>query len=122
VLAKMDEIIEFAELENFIDKPIKTYSSGMRARLGFSVALKMKSELLLIDEVLGVGDGKFKRKAHNAMADKISSDQTVVLVSHSLGQIKRLCDRVLWLEKGRVKMIGAAREVVSEYESFVNKR
>ena len=122
VLAKLDEIIEFSELQEYIDKPIKTYSSGMRARLGFSVAIKMHSELLLIDEVLGVGDGKFKRKATNAMVDKISSEQTVVLVSHSMGQIKKLCDRVLWLDAGKVRMFGAADKVVSEYELFINKR
>lgn len=122
VLAKLDEIIEFSELQKYIDKPIKTYSSGMRARLGFSVALKMHSELLLIDEVLGVGDGKFKRKATNAMINKISSEQTVVLVSHSMGQIKKLCNRVLWLDAGKVKMIGAADEVVREYGLFINKR
>ena len=122
VLAKLDEIIEFSELQEYIDKPIKTYSSGMRARLGFSVAITMHSELLLIDEVLGVGDGKFKRKATNAMVNKISSDQTVVLVSHSIGQIKRLCDRVLWLDAGKVRMIGTADEVVRGYELFINKR
>ena len=122
VLSKLDEIIAFAELENFIDKPIKTYSSGMRARLGFSVALKMHSELLLVDEVLGVGDGRFKHKASNAMINKISSDQTVVLVSHSMDQVKKLCNRVIWLEKGKIQMIGAAGRVVSQYEKFINNR
>lgn len=121
VIAMLDEIVEFAELEAHIDKPMKTYSSGMRARLGFSVALKMQSELLLIDEVLGVGDGIFKRKATKAMADKICSDQTVVLVSHSLGQVKRLCNRALWMEKGKVRALGKADEVVDEYEQFINK-
>jgi len=122
VLAKLDEIIEFSELQDFIDKPIKTYSSGMRARLGFSVAIKMQSELLLIDEVLGVGDGKFKRKATDAMVNKISSEQTVVLVSHSMGQIEKLCNRVLWLDRGKVKMIGTSDEVVDAYELFIKKR
>lgn len=121
VLAMLDEIIEFSELQNFIDKPIKTYSRGMRARLGFSVALKMQSELLLIDEVLGVGDGKFRRKATNALANKISSEQTVVLVSHSMGQIKRLCNRVLWLDAGKVKMIGTPDKVAREYDLFINR-
>lgn len=121
VLTKLDEIIEFAGLEKFIDKPIKTYSSGMRARLGFSVALKMHSELLLIDEVLGVGDGNFKRKATNAMINKINSDQTVVLVSHSMGQLKKLCNRVLWLDEGKVKMIGPTNEVLTQYASFIDK-
>lgn len=122
VLDKLDEITEFSELEKFIDKPIKTYSSGMRARLAFSVALKMQSELLLIDEVLGVGDGKFKRKAENAMVSKIISQQTVVLVSHTLGQIKKLCDRVLWLDAGRVKLIGDPDDVLPKYTLFLNKR
>lgn len=121
VLDKLDEIIEFSGLKNFIDKPIKTYSSGMRARLGFSVALKMQSELLLIDEVLGVGDGKFKAKATDAMINKINSMQTVVLVSHSMGQIQQLCDRVLWLDNGKVKMLSTARDVVPEYGQFIKK-
>lgn len=121
VLAKLDEIIEFSELEGFIDKPIKTYSTGMRARLGFSVAVTMQSELLLIDEVMGVGDGKFRLKAQTAMSNKISSDQTVVLVSHSLSQISKLCSRVLWLNAGKLSMIGATDEVLHEYELFLDQ-
>lgn len=121
VLEKLDEIIEFSELEDFIDKPIKTYSSGMRARLGFSVALKMQSEVLLIDEVLSVGDGKFRLKAETAMINKISSKQTVVLVSHSMSQIQKLCNRVLWLHDGKVKMIGAPNDVLSKYNLFIDK-
>lgn len=119
VLARLDEIIEFSELEEFIDNPIKTYSSGMRGRLAFAVALKMKSELLLIDEVLGVGDGKFVQKASAAMTDKIHSDQTVVLVSHSMATIQKLCDRVLWLDTGVVKMIGKTDHVLSKYNLFL---
>jgi len=122
VLAKLEEIVEFSELQKFIDKPIKTYSSGMRARLGFSVALKMQSELLLIDEVMGVGDANFKAKANKAMIDKISSEQTVVLVSHSINQVKRLCSRVLWLDKGRIKMIGAPNDVIKAYDQSLSKR
>ncbi len=122
VLEKLDEIIEFSELEGFIDKPIKTYSSGMRARLGFSVAVKMRSELLLIDEVMGVGDGKFRLKAEAAMSNKISSQQTVVLVSHSLPQIKTLCDRVLWLDAGKVRIIGTPNDVLTEYDLFIGIR
>lgn len=120
VLGKLDEIIEFAELEDFIEKPIKTYSSGMRSRLGFSVALKMRSELLLIDEVMGVGDSKFRQKAEAAMADKVNSEQTVVLVSHSLGQIQKLCDRVLWLDAGKLKMIEKPDDVLNEYRLFMD--
>ena len=122
VLEMLDEIIEFSELEEFIDKPIKTYSNGMRARLGFSVAVKMQSELLLIDEVMGVGDGKFRHKAEAAMKNKITSHQTVVLVSHSMPQIKKLCDRVLWLDAGKVKMIGDPDNILREYSLFVDKR
>lgn len=122
VLDKLDEIIEFSELEEFIDKPIKTYSNGMRARLGFSVAVKLESELLLIDEVLSVGDGKFRNKAENAMSSKINSEQTVVLVSHSMGQIQKLCDRVLWLDSGKVKMMSTPDAVLHEYNHFLDKR
>ena len=122
VLDKLDEIVEFSELTEFIDKPIKTYSNGMRARLGFSVAVNMQSELLLIDEVMGVGDGKFRKKAEAVMINKISSNQTVVLVSHSMNQIQKLCDRVLWLDEGKVKMIGDPESVLQHYEIFINKR
>jgi lipopolysaccharide transport system ATP-binding protein len=122
VLDKLDEIIEFSELERFIEKPIKTYSSGMRARLAFSVAMKMQSELLLVDEVMGVGDGIFQRKANEALSNKVSLQQTVVLVSHSMAQIKALCDRVLWLDAGKVKMLDNTENVLDEYSRFTNKR
>ncbi len=119
VLGRLDEIIEFSELHEFIDQPIKTYSSGMRARLGFSVALKMNTELLLIDEVMGVGDGYFQQKAELAMVAKINSAQTVVLVSHSMHQIEKLCSRVLWLDKGKVKMLGNTNETLHQYNLFI---
>lgn len=119
VLEKLDEIIEFSELHEFIDQPIKTYSSGMRARLGFSVAMKMNSELLLIDEVLGVGDRHFQQKAEQAMVSKINSEQTVVLVSHSLIQIQKLCDRVLWLDAGKIKALGDPDYVTGKYKVFM---
>ena len=121
VLDKLEGIIEFSELKAFIDNPIKTYSSGMRARLAFSVALEMRSELLLIDEVLGVGDGKFSRKATNAMMNKINSQQSVVLVSHSMGNIRTLCNRVLWLDAGSIKMIGTPENVLREYSLFIDE-
>ena len=114
---KLDEIIAFAELEDQINDPLKTYSSGMRARLGFAVALMMRADLLLIDEVLSVGDIEFRRKAEKAMHDRLASDQTVVLVSHSPDQVKKLCDRVLWLNGGRSEMLGDAAEVVDAYVS-----
>ena len=118
IVGKLDDIVEFAELGDFIDKPIKTYSNGMRARLAFAVAMEMRSELLLIDEVLGAGDNTFMKKASKVMVDKINSNQTVVLVSHSTSQISKLCDRVLWLHEGKVKMIGDPDSVLSDYQNF----
>lgn len=119
---KLPAIIEFAELEKSIDDPLKTYSSGMRSRLGFAVALSMESELLLIDEVLSVGDAAFKKKAEQAMRKQIDSDQTVVLVSHSAGQISRLCQRAVWLHAGQIRMIGQTDKVTRAYAKFSNKR
>jgi lipopolysaccharide transport system ATP-binding protein len=120
VLNEIDEIIAFSELEEFIDKPMKTYSTGMTARLAFSVAIRMKPDLLLIDEVLGVGDGAFRSKAVQALESKIGSDQTVVLVSHSTEQVRNLCTRVLWLDHGRAVKIGATEEILREYADFLN--
>ena len=114
-LERLDDIISFSELGTFIDKPIKAYSTGMRARLAFAIAIGMHTDLLLIDEVLGVGDEKFRRKAETTLVDKISSEQTVVLVSHSLAQVSRLCDRVAWLDKGSLQMIGKPEEVIERY-------
>lgn len=121
MLDRMDEIIEFSELHDFIDKPIKTYSTGMRARLGFSVAIYVQPDLLLIDEVLGVGDGAFQTKAEKAIVNKITSQQSVVLVSHDLHHIETLSDRVMWMDRGQVRMIGAPGHVVSEYTRFLAK-
>jgi ABC-type polysaccharide/polyol phosphate transport system ATPase subunit len=91
----------------------------MRARLGFSIALTMKAELLLIDEVLAVGDGRFQEKAESAMVEKMGSEQTAVLVSHSLQQVQKLCNRTLWLDGGKVKMLGKTDRVVAEYQQFL---
>jgi lipopolysaccharide transport system ATP-binding protein len=120
VLQELDEIIHFSELEEFIDKPLKTYSTGMTARLGFSVAIRMRTELLLIDEVLGVGDGRFGVKASEALMNKIGSNQTVVLVSHLLGYIEKLCNRVLWLDHGKIVKVGRTKDVLDEYSAFVS--
>lgn len=95
ILAKIDDIKEFSELGNFFDQPIKNYSSGMRSRLGFSVAMYLTPDILLLDEVLSVGDKEFRKKAEDEMHKKIHSEQTVILVSHSENQVKRLCDRVI---------------------------
>ena len=117
VQKKLDEIVEFSGLGSFAVEPMKTYSSGMRARLGFSVAVKMHADLLLIDETLSVGDAQFKKKAEAAMIDKIRSNQSVVLVSHAMGQIRRLCNRVLWLDNGTTKMMDEPAVVIKEYEN-----
>lgn len=118
-LSKIDEIVDFAELNEFIYKPVKTYSNGMRARLGFAVALKMKADILLIDEVLGVGDINFIKKAEDAICQRIYSDQTVLLVSHAFGLVNKLCDRVIWLEGGAVRLNGEPSEVIAEYKAHM---
>ena len=122
IVEKLDEIVEYSELGDFIHEPVKTYSSGMKARLGFSVAVQMEADVLLIDEVLGVGDVKFKKKAEQTMMSKINSDQTVVLVSHSAGQIKKICQRAVWLEKGQVVMVGDCSEVADAYQEFMQDK
>lgn len=116
VRARIPKIVDFSGLGHYIDKPLKTYSSGMRARLGFSVAIIMEAELLLIDEVMSVGDRSFRQKAEAAISDRAGSDQTVVLVSHSPAQIANLCDRAIWLNEGRIEKIGPALEVVEAYK------
>jgi lipopolysaccharide transport system ATP-binding protein len=121
MLERMDEIIDFSELHDFIDKPIKTYSTGMRARLGFSVAVYVHPDLLLIDEVLGVGDGAFQTKAEAAIINKITSQQSVVLVSHDMNHIETLSNRVMWMHKGKIQMIGRPCDVVREYKNFLSK-
>lgn len=116
---KVEEILDFSELEKVASQPVRTYSSGMRARLGFAVALKMHTDVLLIDEALAVGDAKFKIKSERAIVKKIDSSQTVVLVSHSAGQIRRLCDRAVWIDKGEIVLEGDTDLVTRKYaEAF----
>lgn len=112
---RMDAIIDFAGLNQFIDQPLHTYSSGMRARLGFSVAIQVDPEVMLIDEVLGVGDEEFRIKSTAEMKRLIKSDKTVVLVSHNMNTIRELCDRVVWIENGIVKQIGEMPEILKNY-------
>lgn len=119
--ARMDAIIEFAELEDFIDEPVSTYSSGMSARLGFSVAFQLDPDILLVDEVMGVGDEEFNRKSTQVMREKIRTDKTVVLISHNAGQIKQLCDRAVWIEDGVTQLQGPPNEVVSAYHAHITK-
>jgi ABC-type polysaccharide/polyol phosphate transport system ATPase subunit len=117
--SKVDEIIDFAEVREFIDTPIKNYSSGMKARLGFSIATVSVPEILIVDEVLSVGDGRFKKKSEARMLELIKSDATVLFVSHSLAQIRRLCTKVVWLEKGEIKMVGDTEEVCDAYAAYL---
>ena len=117
----LESIIEFSELGDFIHQPIKTYSSGMKARLGFSVAITLDVDLLLIDEVLGVGDASFRKKAEHTLLQKINSQQTVIFVSHNEPQVKLLCQRTVWLEKGKVKMVGPTHDVFALYnQALIN--
>lgn len=115
----LDKIIDFAEIRDFIDTPIKNYSSGMKARLGFSIATVKVPEILIVDEVLSVGDGRFRKKSEERMLELIKSDATVLFVSHSISQIRRLCTKVVWLEKGCIKMIGNPKEVCDAYEAYL---
>ena len=118
---KVNEIIQFAAIGDFINKPVKTYSSGMYSKLAFAITAILETDIMLIDEVLSVGDVKFKEKSYNKMKELISDDKrTVIIVSHSLGTIKELCDEVLWLNDGKVVKIGNAQDVVKSYESFMN--
>lgn len=112
---KVGGIVEFSELGKFASQPVRTYSSGMRARLGFSVAVNMKADVLLIDEALAVGDAKFRAKSEKAIVDRVKSSQTVVLVSHSGPQINRLCDRAVWIEKGEIVAQGDTESVTAQY-------
>lgn len=113
---KFQEILEFSELGEFIDVPIRNYSSGMMMRLAFSTATLVNPEILIVDEILAVGDENFQRKSHARMKELMSGGTTVLLVSHSLEQIREMCNRVIWLDGGRVKMIGDAQEVCDAYQ------
>jgi lipopolysaccharide transport system ATP-binding protein len=116
IARKFDEIVAFAELEKFIDTAVKHYSSGMYVRLAFAVAAHLEPEILLVDEVLAVGDINFQKKCLGKMGDVAKAGRTVVLVSHQLNQIRRLCQRVIWIDAGTVRQNGSAGEVVSAYE------
>lgn len=120
IRAKMPEIIEFAELGKFIDMPVKTYSSGMHSKLAFSITAILETEIMLIDEVLSVGDAKFKKKSYAKMKELISNkNRTVVIVSHSIDTLKDLCDRVMWMHDGEIKMIDEPETVLEQYEEFM---
>lgn len=119
VRQNIDAIVEFSELAEFFDQPLATYSSGMRARLGFSVALTADPEILLIDEVWGVGDAGFREKSATLMRQRAVSEKTVVIVSHNTDLLQRLCNRVVWIHGGRIKAVGVPGDVVKRYEQSV---
>ena len=114
---KYDEIVAFSELEEFIDVPLKNYSSGMKARLGFAIATIVEPEILILDEVLSVGDAKFRKKSEQKVMDMFDKGVTVLFVSHSITQVKKLCNKAILLEKGRIIAAGDIDEVAEIYES-----
>lgn len=117
---KMDKIIDFAELGKFIDMPVKTYSSGMYSKLAFSITAVLESDIMLIDEVLSVGDAKFKKKSYRKMQQLISNkNRTVVIVSHSSDTLRKLCTSLMWLHNGKIRMLGETDEVLDAYEKFM---
>ena len=112
---RVDDIIKFSELEEFIDSPIRTYSSGMYMRLAFSVAINVDAEILLIDEILAVGDKHFQDKCFAKLEELKESDKTIVIVTHNLNQVEKLCTRAIWIYNGEVHMDGEPKKVISEY-------
>lgn len=114
-----DDIVAYAELEEAIDRPIKTYSSGMLARLAFSIGMHLDPDILLLDEIMSVGDESFKAKSDKTMQDLLARSGTIVFVSHNLGKVSEFCDRVMWLERGVVRHIGSAEDVVDHYRAAV---
>ena len=122
VRAKEAEIVEFAELGEFIDMPVRTYSSGMYSKLAFSITAILETDIMLIDEVLSVGDQKFKKKSYNKMKSLISNkERTVIIVSHSIETLQELCDTVMWMHDGQIKRIGEPKPVLEEYVDFMEK-
>lgn len=119
--SKFDEIVEFSELRNFLDVPVQNFSSGMVARLAFSIATIVDPEILIVDEILSVGDIAFQSKSESKMLSMIGGGTTVLFVSHSIGQIRKMCDRVVWIERGVVQKIGG-KEVCDEYMEFMNTK
>jgi ABC-type polysaccharide/polyol phosphate transport system ATPase subunit len=117
IAARFDEIVDFSGVEQFIDQPVKNYSSGMYVRLGFSVAVHTEPDILIVDEILAVGDGAFREKSRKKFLEFTGQGRTVVLVSHSLEEIRELCQRVAWLDGGQLRQLGETDEVVVAYET-----
>ncbi len=121
IQARMDEIIEFAELGDFIDRPVRTYSSGMHSKLAFAITAMLETDIMLVDEVLSVGDERFKKKSLAKMKELISDeDRTVIIVSHSMDTLSELCDQVMWMHDGEIKEIGEPKEVLEHYSEFMS--
>lgn len=119
---KMDEIIEFSELGKFIDYPVRTYSSGMHSKLAFSITAALETDIMLIDEVLSVGDERFKKKSFAKMKELISDkDRTVLIVSHNMETLRSLCSKILWINEGSFQMIGDTEEVLPKYKQFMSR-
>ena len=116
---KYEEIVAFAELEDFMDMPMRTYSSGMYGRLAFAVAVTMEPDILLIDEALSVGDARFRKKSFRKMRELCGENRTILLVSHALGSIKELCDQAIWIHKGELRMWDDPDAVVDAYTEFL---
>ena len=116
-----DEIVDFAEIHQFLDSPLKTFSSGMRARLGFSIATMVKPDILIVDEILSVGDYKFRQKCEKRMNEMLSGGTTLLYVSHSIEEVRRLCDHALWIDKGVARMQGEVTEVCDAYMAEMKK-
>ena len=117
---RIDQIIEFSELQDFIDNPVRTYSSGMYMRLAFSVAINVDAQILLIDEILSVGDQHFQNKCFDKMRELKKEGKTMVFVTHSMGSVRDLCTRAVWLQDGVIRMDGSTEEVVQEYLKYTS--
>ena len=115
---KYEGIVEFSELEDFIDVPVKNYSSGMRSRLGFSIATSVSPDILILDEVLSVGDLSFQTKCQERMRT-VMSEASMLFVSHSVSQVRKLCDKAIWLHKGSIIASGEVNEICDQYEAYV---
>lgn len=119
---KYDEIVEFSELSQFMDVPVRNFSSGMVARLAFSIATLVSPQILLVDEILSVGDPPFQQKSQEKMVNMIKGGATVMFVSHSMDAIRTICNRLIWIEHGEMQMMGGVDEVLKEYMQFCNTR
>lgn len=119
---RMDDIIEFSEMEPYLDNPVRTYSSGMYMRLAFSVAINVNADILLIDEILAVGDINFQAKCFNKLREIKAEGTTIVIVSHSLGQIEQICDRTIWIHDGKIKAEGKPRDIHPQYMDFMGQK